>query len=140
MAPARALGINLAWHKGSRGSQLTWIGVMFEVAQAPAVIKLTVPKKMMEEIRSSLESWESKGTISLREVQQVTGRLSWVAGILPRTRWAVSITYAVITDTKRSEEDERRKEAWFGVSQAAGAPKALVYDLLQGYRGVGAED
>ena len=106
---ARALGINLAWHKGSRGSQLTWIGVMFEVMQAEAEVKLTVPKKMMEEIRSSLESWESKGMISLREVQQVTGRLSWVAGILPRTRWAVSIMYAVIADVKRAEEDERRR-------------------------------
>eukprot|EP00913_Durusdinium_trenchii_P012052 g11322.t1 len=106
---ARALGINLAWHKGSRGSQLTWIGVMFEVMQAEAEVKLTVPRKMMEEIRGSLESWESKGMISLREVQQVTGRLSWVAGILPRTRWAVSIMYAVIADVKRAEEDERRR-------------------------------
>ena len=146
---ARALGINLAWHKGSRGSQLTWIGVMFEVMQAEAEVKLTVPKKMMEEIRSSLESWESKGMISLREVQQVTGRLSWVAGILPRTRWAVSIMYAVIADVKRAEEDEQQEgitevryqaKTWIGVGQATGAAKAVVHGLLQGPGRVGAED
>ena len=106
---ARALGINLAWHKGSRGSQLSWIGVMFEVNMAEAQIKLTVPKKMMTEIRSALEAWENKGMVSLKEVQQVTGRLSWVAGILPRSRWAVSIMYAVIADTKRDEDEERRR-------------------------------
>ena len=106
---ARALGINLAWHKGARGSQLTWIGVMFEVIQAEAMIKLTVPRKMMMEIRTTLESWEQKGMVSLREVQQVTGRLSWVAGILPRARWAVSIMYAVVADTKRAEEEEKKR-------------------------------
>ena len=106
---ARALGIKLAWHKGARGSQLSWIGVMFEVIQAEAMIKLTVPRKMMNEIKATLETWEQKGMVSLREVQQVTGRLSWVAGILPRTRWAVSIMYAVVADTKRAEEDERRR-------------------------------
>lgn len=82
---ARALGINLAWHKGSRGTQLTWIGVMF--AQAEAAVKLTVPKKMMAEVAQALEAWESKGMVSFKEVQQLTGRLSWIAGILPHTRW-----------------------------------------------------
>eukprot|EP00913_Durusdinium_trenchii_P011074 g10396.t1 len=108
---ARALGINLAWHKGSRGSQLTWIGVMFEVVQAEAAIKLTVPKKMMAEAAQDLEAWESRGMVSVKEVQQLTGRLSWIAGILPRTRWAVSIMYAVLGDAKRSENEERQRAA-----------------------------
>ena len=106
---ARALGINLAWHKGSRGSQLTWIGVMFEVVQAEAVIKLTVPKKMMTEAVHDLEAWETRGMVSFKEVQQLTGRLSWIAGILPRTRWAVSIMYAVLSDAKRSENEEKKR-------------------------------
>ena len=108
---ARALGLNLAWHKGSRGSQLTWIGVMFEVVQAEAVIKLTVPKKMMAEVSQALEAWESKGMVSFKEVQQLTGRLSWIAGILPRSRWAVSIMYAVLADAKRTEHEEKKRAA-----------------------------
>ena len=106
---ARALGINLAWHKGAKGSQLTWIGVMFEVVQAEAMIKLTVPRKMMVEIQTTLETWENKGMVSMKEVQQVTGRLSWIAGVLPRARWAVSIMYAVLADTNRSEDEERKR-------------------------------
>ena len=47
--------------------------------------------------------------VSMREAQQTTGRLSWVAGILPRARWAVSIMYAVLAGTKRSEEEEKRR-------------------------------
>ena len=108
---ARALGINLAWHKGSRGSQLTWIGVMFEVVQAQAVIKLTAPKKMMAEVSQALEACKTRGMVSFKEVQQLTGRLSWIAGILPRTRWAVSIMYAVLSDAKRSENEERQRAA-----------------------------
>ena len=80
---------------------------MFEVVQAEAAIKLTVPKKMMAE--ADLEAWESRGTVSFKEVQQLTGRLSWIAGILPRTRWAVSIMYAVLGDAKRSENEERQR-------------------------------
>ena len=82
---------------------------MFEIDLAEAMIKLTVPRKMMMEIRSTLESWEQKGMVSLREVQQVTGRLSWVAGILPRARWAVSVMYAVVADTKRAEDEEKKR-------------------------------
>ena len=59
----RALGINLAWRKGARGCQLSWIGVMFEIMQAEAVVKLTVPRKMTTEICATLESWAQKGMV-----------------------------------------------------------------------------
>ena len=75
------------------------------------MIKLTVPRKMMVEIQATLEAWENKGMVSVKEVQQVTGRLSWIAGVLPRARWAVSIMYAVLADTKRSEDEERKRAA-----------------------------
>ena len=79
------------------------------MVQAEAAVKLTVPKKMMSEVAQALEAWESKGMVSFKEVQQLTGRLSWIAGILPRTRWAVSIMYAVLGDAKRSEDEERQR-------------------------------
>ena len=53
---------------------------MFEVVQAEAAVKLTVPKKMMAEVAQALEAWESKGMASFKEVQQLTGRLSCIAG------------------------------------------------------------
>lgn len=54
---ARALGINMAWRKGPRGSQLVWIGVRFEIAPDEAAMKLTIPKKMLEETHGQRRGW-----------------------------------------------------------------------------------
>ena len=42
--------------------------------------------------------------VSLKELRAVTGRLSWMAGILPRLRWTTSVFYAVITGAMRDIE------------------------------------
>eukprot|EP00438_Fugacium_kawagutii_P003234 Skav228677 [mRNA] locus=scaffold3331:11275:11961:+ [translate_table: standard] len=47
--------------------------------------------------------------VSLKAVRAATGRLSWVAGILPRCRWAVSIMYAVVAAV---DADVRSGEEW----------------------------
>ena len=47
--------------------------------------------------------------IPLRELRSVTGKLSWIAGIITRLRRAVAIFYAVVVD---GENDLREgKEA-----------------------------
>ncbi len=37
-------------------------------------------------------------------LREITGRLSWAAGIVPRSRWAVSIFYGVVTDALRAQQ------------------------------------
>lgn len=37
----------------------------------------------------------------MRSLKSTTGKLSWIAGIIPRCRWAVSVLYGVIADHKR---------------------------------------
>ena len=81
-----ALGINLAWRKGKRGVMATWIGVQFEIKLAESVIVLTLPMKVMNELKGMLEGWTSRGMIPLKELRSTTGRLSWVSGILTRSR------------------------------------------------------
>ena len=105
---AKAFGINLAFHKGERGLQLTWVGVRIEVRPEDATVVRTIPEKMVKELRDKLKEWQSKGMVSLR---QVTGRLSWLAGILPRCRWCVTILYGVMASVEhdiKSGEEERR--------------------------------
>ena len=101
-----ALGVKLAYHKGARGKMLTWIGVQFELRLAEKVIAVTIPQKMLREIVGTLESWEKAGMVSVRELRATTGRLSWVAGILTRCRWAVSIMYAVLASSIKDNEKE----------------------------------
>jgi hypothetical protein len=99
-----ALGINIAYHKGERGLRVTWIGVVFELDLEREVFKLTVSRKMANELHEKLKSWET-GMISLRDLRATTGRLSWLAGILPRCRWAVSILYAVVAAAEKDARD-----------------------------------
>ena len=96
---ASIFGINLSYQKGERGTRLTWIGVSIEIKTAEREIVLTVPDKLIKEVRTKLE--EMQGMISLREFKALTGKLSWLAGILPRSRWAVSMLYAVVASVEK---------------------------------------
>eukprot|EP00435_Cladocopium_sp_Y103_P032890 s2894_g8.t1 len=91
-----ALGMMLSLHKGERGRHVVWIGTTIELSVDE--VRFGVPKKMCEEILSALVTWPSRGMIPLKELRSTTGKLSWIAGILPRMRWTVSIFYAVIAD------------------------------------------
>ena len=102
---AGALGVQFSFKKGSKGTHVVWIGIRFEIFLATKIIALTVPKKMMEEVQALLRDWGGKGMIALRELRSCTGKLSWIAGVLPRTRWCVSILYAVIADCLRAQRE-----------------------------------
>ena len=100
--------MQIALSKGERGQQAQWIGVKM-LMQWPAnpmdgSVTYAAPKKMAEEILATLRQWLAKGMVSHRELRSTTGRLSWVAGIVPRLRWAVSVLFAVLRD---AEEDDR---------------------------------
>lgn len=52
----------------------------------------------MNEVTMRLKTWEAMVSKSLKST---TGKLSWIAGIIPRCGWAVSILYGVIADHER---------------------------------------
>ena len=105
----RALGVQVSLRKGERGEQIKWIGVVINLdwvntPKGERKLVYAIPKNMICEIKETLESWEGKGMIGLRELRTLTGKLSWVAGIVTRMRWAVSVLYSVIASM---EEDIR---------------------------------
>ena len=113
----KAFGINFSLGKGERGSALKWIGVQILLnwgpGRTPGELVYSIPKNAMEEIKAALESWENRGMIPLRELRKTTGKLSWMAGVIPRIRWAVSVLYAVLADAEREEKlgkEEARAE------------------------------
>ena len=70
---------------------------MSELELTMDVLKLTISGKMMKELSAKLKDWE--------------GRLSGMAGVLTRTRWTISVFYAVVAaaenDMKQGMEQER---------------------------------
>ena len=106
-----ALGVKLQFRKGFRGTDAVWIGVRMELKLAEDVVILSIPPKMMNEVKAVLESWHNKGMVPLREVRAVTGKLSWICGIIVRARWCVNILYAVIAQTLKDVEAESERAA-----------------------------
>ena len=107
-----ALGLTLAWHKGHRADRLVWIGVTFRLDWEDGYVVVSVPEKMMKEIEAAIREWEVKKMVGLRQLRTIAGKCSWVAGILKKARWIVSIIYAVLTSCQRDvaggAEEQRR--------------------------------
>ena len=101
----RAFGVNLSLEKGERGTRLVWIGTTFELK--PNEVILSAPEKMVKEVKAHLESWPKKGMVPHKEVRSIVGKLSWLAGILPRMRWAVTCLYGALPTRRK-----KRKRAW----------------------------
>ena len=98
-----AFGMMISLGKGERGTRLTWIGASIELTSNE--VKFGVPVKMCDEVLEKITAWPGKGMMSLKELRSVTGKLSWMAGIVHRLRWAVSVMYAVITDVQQDLRD-----------------------------------
>ena len=136
-----AFGVNVAYGKGERGLRVTWIGVVFELDLAREVMRLTISKKMANELHRKLKDWVGVGMIGLKELRATTGRLSWMAGILPRTRWAVSMLYAVVASAEKDaasgaeesraakRKDQRPKPDMVAVSRFE-MPRAWLQELF----------
>ena len=107
-----AFGIKLSWSNGGRGSMLVWIGISMEVNLAEAVFKMTVSTKYALELRVELTSILPLSMVGVKRLRKLTGRLLWAAGIVPRSRWAVSTFYGVVTDALRAQKEgvERRRQ------------------------------
>ena len=103
----RAFGVNLSLAKGERGVRVTWIGTVFEIQDEALVI--AAPEKLIKEIAEQLETWQGAGMIPQKTARKLAGKLSWLAGILPRLRWAVSSLYGAIGAAEA--EDRTGQEA-----------------------------
>ena len=83
---------------------------------------LGLPDKFLQETLDSLKGWGNKGYVSLKELRSMTGRLSWVGGVLPRARWTVSVMYAVLKtelgkDKETTPSSRRAPRSMFAVKR-----------------------
>eukprot|EP00435_Cladocopium_sp_Y103_P052216 s2086_g16.t1 len=132
-----ALGFTVSVRKGERGSKVTWMGVEFRLLPDSDLL-VTLPEKFLAELQQRVSAWETKGMAATKELRMVCGKLSWLSGVLPRTRWMLRVFYAVLAQrdaeiTSGAEEsrrtrrtDDRSKEHLFVVKRLEGARLALM--------------
>ena len=101
-----AFGINISLRKGERGRRLKWIGVTYDL-DYPNKMVLGIPQKMVDELKLLLETAKGRGMIGVRTLRSLVGKLSWMAGVIPRMRWVVNVGYATLHS---AAEDSVEKE------------------------------
>ena len=99
----QTMGVQIALEKGERGSRVKWIGTTLELREKELMIG--IQSKMLEEIEAELKKWPSMGMIPIREVRRITGKLSWIAGVVPRVKWVVNALYSTMAAVQRDEEE-----------------------------------
>ncbi|CAK0796788.1 unnamed protein product, partial [Prorocentrum cordatum] len=108
------LGVRVAWHRAVRGPAVAWIGATIAADVAPREMTVAIPASTIEEPLALLGRLGNGAMISLRVLKQCTGEHSWVAGLLPRIRWAVAILCAVAAlaerDFRSGAEGRRRQQ------------------------------
>ena len=122
-----ALNFKVSLAKGERSTSVKWIGINFQLSNDALTMSLAV--KYCEEVQAILKSWEGKGMAPVSDLRKLAGKLSWLSGILPRTRWIVAVCYRVLHERLRdiasgaedqrrqSREDTRNKQHLFYVKQ-----------------------
>ena len=135
-----AIGFKLSVGKGERGSAVTWAGVEFKLLSDREVL-VTLPEKFIADLQGRIKEWEGRGMAPMAELRTVTGKLSWLSGVLPRTKWILRVFYAVMADreaeVKSGKEavrrdnrtDQRNKDGLFVVKRLEGARLALTQYL-----------
>ena len=109
-----AFNIRLSWKKAVRGTVITWIGIVFHIELAEGLIRLTITTKYAAEMYGELLAVKALSMVGLKRLRRLTGKLSWAAGVVPRSRWTVSIFYGVLADAQRAKdsgEEEKRRTA-----------------------------
>ena len=133
--------LRVSLSKGERASSVQWIGVKFTLQQD--YLLLTLPEKFMLEVKELLQGWKDKGMAPVKELRSAAGKLSWLAGILPRARWVVAIFYSTLRhheadlvegkeeERRLKREDQRKKDHLFHVVRLEQARMWMVAYLAQ---------
>ena len=105
-----ALGVRVNLKKGERGCRVQWIGCTIEVPLVKPdskddVVVLGLSQQMVEQVVETLKGWKKGGMASTKDLRTLTGRMSWIAGVLPRLRWTVNVLYATLAEVEKDEKD-----------------------------------
>ena len=92
------LGFNMAWHKASRGIDISWIGVrMLLEGNRHRVLRVSLPEDKTQKVIDALrEVCECKGVVPISLLESTTGVMAWISNIIPLARpWTAMLWSAL---------------------------------------------
>ena len=119
------LGLPLAWGKSDGGQALTWIGAHLSVA--PGTFTVTIPEDKIHNLLSLILSVLRTAVVTKRTLRTITGKLSFVAGLVPQMRPFLSPLWAVSAGGSTDDGPAGEAPASSGRRLNKGLPVHLVH-------------
>ena len=95
-----ALGLKVAWQKGSLNVKTEWIGAGISVDNVNQRLVVKVTQDKVEEWKSLANNLSFKPTVSSKELQRFVGKMNWAAGFVQQIKPFVRMLYAALYTDK----------------------------------------
>jgi hypothetical protein len=119
------LGLPLAWNKSDGGRSITWIGA--RMLSSPGTLTVTIPEDKIQDLITSITEVLDQGVSSRRTLRSITGKLSFVAGLVPQLRPFLSPLWAVSAGNATHDGTSHGAPAPGGPSRTDGLPHHLFH-------------
>lgn len=86
----RALCLKVSWKKCERGRRLNWVGVDFVFNWAAKRLIMGTPPDCVQDLAAEAKDILFLSMVGTKRLRSFAGKLSWVAGVVTRLRWAVA--------------------------------------------------
>ena len=107
LLPRLALGFRISWKKAARGPGLQWLGLCFCIDMLGRAVGVSMPRQQIAEIRALVESALAKPMVPVKCLSKLAGKTSWIACVVPGTRWTAQRFYAALADGLESTSKPR---------------------------------
>ena len=79
-----AVGLKIAWRKGTIGYEAEWIGAKITVDNSALAVTVAVTPAKVEEWRLLAKVLDTRPLVSLKLLQKFVGNMSWASGFVPQ--------------------------------------------------------
>ncbi|CAE7359038.1 icd [Symbiodinium natans] len=106
-----ALGLKLAWPKGSLGPEAHWIGAVLKADRTQRAVEVSIPASKIQDWRQAAVAILKRPWTSRRAVQKFAGKMSWAAGVILQAKPYVQMLYAALNVSKQVVYAKQLKHA-----------------------------
>lgn len=103
----RAIGLWVAWGKGSLGESVDWVGARIGVDWKGSTVSTTIPEDKVSDLQElGAKLADARGMFPIAEARTYAGKTSWVAGMIPQLRPFVAQVCGAVADASRTQKSK----------------------------------
>ena len=106
-----ALGLKLAWPKGSLGTEAHWIGTVLKADHIKQTVEVSIPAEKIQDWRQAAVAILQRPWTSRKSIQRFAGKMSWAAGVILQAKPYVQMLYSALNVSKQVVYAKQLKHA-----------------------------